>query len=318
VSTAAFPNVQADVRVGGGARAYLSLAGAACFVVFGLALLFAPHADLLSRAVGVLTIAAFGPLPLYMGLRLLRVGCFYVLASDGIRFPMFDWPMLPWCDIQDTRIIERSRHRYLAIYVTDADLRLRQMRRGARTARWNMRKGLGLVAIPERMAPGTLERLQADIRRRQNSVNPQGTTLPVSQVSALTILPTSVSGRVGISPRQARALVIVTAAQAVSIVLLVPSHHTGGTHQLLDLAIGGALLSGAVLTHFGRLLGWLTIAGAEFGLVFFDLTAGHDVAVATRVLYLFFPACVLLIAAQTWPHEQTSQRQSCRRSNGEL
>ena len=105
------------------------------FVVVGLAFIAEPHANIGAKFVGALTIALFGPLPLYAGVRLLRAGAVYVLGADGIRFPLYGWPTLPWSDVQGTRIVTRRGRRYLAVDAQNVDARLRHMKSGARMAR---------------------------------------------------------------------------------------------------------------------------------------------------------------------------------------
>src|SRR4051812_34392096 len=106
------PQTRPDLRIGGGRRSFMALAGALAFVVFGLALIFAPHSGVVEKVIGGFEIAVFGPLPLYYAYRLRRAGCIYIFAADGIRFPMHEWPTLPWSEVQGTRIVTRRGRRY--------------------------------------------------------------------------------------------------------------------------------------------------------------------------------------------------------------
>lgn len=299
--------IVADVRIGGGRSTFLGLAAGAAFVIFGTAMTVAPHAKVAERIVGVLTIALFGPLSLYAGVRLLRAGCIYVLGTDGIRFPLYGWPLLPWADVQGTRIVTRRGQRYLAVDVRDAESRLRQMKSGARAARRNLRTGLGLISIPEQFAPASLEDLQAEMARRKTGPQWSAAT-PLSHVSSgATILPASAPGRPvsttsHSSPGGARRLRNIAAIHAVLLVLSVLAHHAAQTPHVVVLAIAAALLLGALAAQFEAVIvGLVTTVAAEAMLVVVDLTVGHHIALATRVLYLFFPLFVILTAAQVWP-----------------
>ena len=300
--------IVADVRVGGGRSTFLGLTAGAAFVIFGAALTVAPHAKVAEKIVGVLTIALFGPLSLYAGVRLLRAGCIYVFGTDGIRFPLYGWPLLPWADVQGTRIVTRRGQRYLAVDVRDAEARLRQMKSGARAARRNLRTGLGLISIPEQLyAPDSLEDLQAQIARRQaGSERPAATPLS-SASSGATILPASAAGRPVAatshsSPGGARRLRNIAAIHAGLLALSVLAHRAAQTPHVVVLGIAGALLLGALAAQFEAVIvGLVTIVAAEAMLVVVDLTVGHHLALATRVLYLFFPLFVVLTAAQVWP-----------------
>lgn len=298
------PQASSDIRIGGGRRSLMGLAGAAAFVVFGLALIFAPNAGVIQRAIGASEILFFGPLPLYWAVRLYRVGCIYVFADDGIRFPMHEWPTLPWSQIMGTRIVTRRGRRYLAIYVHDAESRIRNVKRGARMARWNLRHELGLVAIPEQLAPVSLEALQTEITRRQSGVSPITAPAQGLQTSVATVLPVSVVR--GTAPSgSVRSLRLVAGLHGLILLTSAAGGHHSGAHRALAVALGGALLLGAWLVSAAPLAAALgVVVASEAGLVMLDLTAGHHVAVATRVLYLFFPVCVLLVAAQAWPRRR--------------
>jgi hypothetical protein len=298
-----------DIRIGGGRTAVTLLLGSAAFVVVGAALIFAPHASAGAKIVGALTIAFFGPLPLYAGLRMLRSGGVYVLAADGIRFPLNRWPLLPWSDIQGTRIVVRRRRRYLVVDTPTANARLRQMKSGSRAARQNLRMGLGLMPIPEHMAPTSLEELQREIERRRTG-SPAATTQAAPESSDATILPASAM-RTSSSSRSAwqggpQALRNVAAANALILVMATLRHHHVQTPRALVAVIVAALLIGALALHLQAVLtGWVTIMAAELVLVVVDLTVGQ-VAVASRIIDLFFPFCVLFVAAQTWPPHRRS------------
>lgn len=296
--------IVADVRVGGGRSTFLGLAAGAAFAMFGAALTVAPHAKVAEKIVGVLTIALFGPLSLYAGVRLLRAGCVYVLGTDGIRFPLYGWPLLPWADVQGTRLVIRRGQRYLALDVRDAESRLRQMKSGARVARRNVRTGLGLISIPEMLAPASLEELQAEIERRRAPA----ATLPAAapRSTSTSILPMS-GASVGTPirealPGSARRIRNIAAIHALLLVLALLFHHAAQTPHVVVLGIAVALLLGALAAHFEAVIvGLVTIVAAEAMLVVVDLTVGHHIALATRVLYLFFPFFVVLAAAQVWP-----------------
>jgi len=298
-----------DVRIGGGRTAVALLTASAGFVVVGAALIAVPHASVGAKIAGALTIAFFGPLPLYAGLRMLRSGGVYVLGADGIRFPLNGWPVLPWSDIQGTRIVVRLRRRYLVVDTPTANLRVQQMKSGSRAARQNLRMGLGLMPIPEHMAPTSLEELQREIERRRTG-SAAATTRASSESSDATILPTSAM-RAPTSGRSAwqgspRALRNIAAANALLLILATLRHHHLQTPRALIAVIVAALLIGALAVHLEAVLaGWVTIVAAETVLVVVDLTVGQ-VAVASRLLDLFFPFCVLFVAAQAWPPHRRS------------
>lgn len=299
-----------DVRIGGGRTAVAFLTASAGFVVVGVALIAVPHPSVGAKIAGALTIAFFGPLPLYAGLRTLRCGSVYVLGTDGIRFPLNGWPVLPWSDIQGTRIVVRLRRRYLVVDTPTANLRVRQMKSGSRAARQNLRMGLGLMPIPEHMAPTSLEELQREIERRRTG-SAASTTRASSESSDATILPASAtraptSSRSAWQGRSPQALRNVAAANALLLILATLRHHHLQTPRALIAAIVAALLIGALAVHLEAVLaGWVTIVAAEIVLVVVDLTVGQ-VAVASRLLDLFFPFCVLFVAAQAWPPHRRS------------
>lgn len=298
-----FSPMMADVRIGGGRSMYVGLAACAAFVMFGIALTVAPHANAGERAIGVLTIALFGPLPLYGTVRLLRAGCIYVLATDGIRSPLHGGPLIPWADVQGTRIVTHRGRRYLAIDVRDAASRLRQMKSGSRVARRNLRTGLGLITIPEIYAPASLEGLQGEIERRRTW---SPTSAPSQVTSGATILPAAAAGlpvsTSYVPPSSARTLRNVTACHAFLLVLAMLAHRARQTPHVVAVGIAVALVLGALAVHLEAfLVGLVTVVVAEMLLVVVDLTVGHHIALATRLLYLFFPLCVLLLATQAWP-----------------
>jgi hypothetical protein len=303
VSTPA-PHGRADIRIGGGRSAYLGLAACAAFVIFGIALTAAPHANVGDKVVGVLAIALFGPLPLYGTVKLLRAGSLYVLASDGIRSPFHGWPLIPWADVQGTRIVTHRGRRYLAVDVRDAASRLRQIKSGSRAARRNVRTGLGFISIPEMLAPAGLEELQAEIQRRRVPDATPSAAAP--RITGTSILPMSGAG-VGTPireapPGSARRLRNIAAIHALLLVLALLAHRAARTPHVVVLGIAFALLLGALAAHFEALIvGLVTVLAAEALLVVVDLSVGHHIAFATRVLYLVFPLCVVLTAAQVWP-----------------
>ena len=279
------------------------------FVVVGLAFIAEPHANIAVKLVGALVIAVFGPLPLYAGVRLLRAGAVYVVGVDGIRFPMYGWPTLPWSDVQGTRIVTRRGRRYLAVDVQNVDARLRYMKSGARVARQNVRSGLGLVSIPEQLAPTSLEELQRQIEHRRAGTaaawaapaNTGVTVLPGSSAPAPTPGRSAPLG-------SARALRTVAVANAALLLLAVLRHQGASTHRGLLAAIAVALFVGAFAVQRQAVLaGCLTIVAAAIVLMAVDLTAGAHVAVATRVVDLFFPICVLSVALNAWPRHARSR-----------
>jgi hypothetical protein len=293
-----------DVRIGGGRTAVTLLLVSAAFVVVGAALIAVPHASLVAKITGALSIALFGPLPFYGGLRMLRSGGVYVLAADGIRFPLNGWPVLPWSDIQGTRIVARHRRRYLVVETPTANTRVRQMKSGSRAARQNLRMGLGLMPINEQMAPTSLEDLQREIERRRTSSTVL-TARAASQSSDATILPASAThahtSRQTAWQGSPQALRNVAASNALLLILAALRHHHLQTPRALVAAIVAALLMGALAVHLEAVpAGWVSIVAAEIVLVIVDLTVGQ-IAVAYRLLDLFFPFCVLFVAAQAWP-----------------
>lgn len=298
------PQSSRDVRIGGGRSTFVLLAGSAAFTIFGVALIAAPHPSVIPKVVGGLTVALFGFF-LYLGLRLLRAGGMYFLTAAGIRFPFHKWPMLPWADVQGTRIVTRRGRRYLTVDARDADARVRQMKSGARVARRNVRTGLGLVPIPEQMAPTSLEELQREIERRRISaataaaLDQDVTVLPVAAASA------TGAGRYA-APATTRALRNVALANALTLPLAMLRYHAPPTLRAFILVDAVALLVGAAALHLQRILaGSVTIVAAAIFLVVLDLTVGNH-ALATRVCYLFFPFCVLLTALAAWPRRQRS------------
>jgi hypothetical protein len=293
-----------DVHIGSGRSAVTLLVLSAAFVVVGAALIALPHANVGAKIVGALTIAFFGPLPLYAGLRMLRSGGVYILAADGIRFPLKGWPPLPWSDVQGTRIVVRRRHRYLVVDTPTADARVRQLKSGSRAARQNLRAGLGLMPIPEQMAPTSLEELQREIERRRTA-GAASSTRGASVTSDATILPASPmrapAANRSVWQGSPRVLRDVAAANGLLLLLATLRRHHVQTPLPLIVAIVAALLIGALAIHVEALLtGWVTIVAAEIVLVVVDLTVGQ-IAVASRLLDLFFPFCVLFVAAQAWP-----------------
>ena len=298
------PQSSRDVRIGDGRSTFLLLAGSAAFTIFGVALIAAPHPSVIPKVVGALTVALFGFF-FYVGVRLLRAGGMYVLTATGIRFPFHKWPMLPWADVQGTRIVTRRGRRYLTVDARGADARVRHMKSGARGARRNIRTGLGLVPIPEQMAPTSLEELQREIERRRTSsatpaaasVDQGGTVLPVAAASA------DGEGRYA-APATTRALRNVALANALMLLLAVLRYHAASSPRAFLIADAVALLVGAAALHLQRILaGSVTILAAAIFLVVLDLTVGNH-ALATRVGYLFFPFCVLLTALAAWPRRQ--------------
>jgi hypothetical protein len=298
-----------DVRIGGGRTAANLLVVCAAFVVVGAALIAVPHANVGAKIAGALTIAFFGPLPLYAGVRMLRAGGVYVLSADGIRFPLNRWPMLPWSDVQGTRIVVRLRRRYLVVDTPTANARAAQMKSGSRATRQNLRNGLGLMPIPEHMARTSLEELQREIERRRAGSAPS-TTRATAESSGYTILPGSAT-RAPKSSRSAwqgspQALRNVAAANALLLVLATLRQHHVATPRVLIAAIVAALLIGVFAVHLEAMLtGWVTIVAAEIVLVIVDLTVGQ-IAVASRIIDLFFPFCVLFVAAQAWPPQRST------------
>jgi hypothetical protein len=302
--TMASPHTPRDVRIGSGRSAYLPLAGSAAFVIFGIALIASPRGGVGAKAVGVLTVLVFGAFFL-LGLRLLRAGGMYVLTAGGIHFPYHKWPMLPWADVQGTRIITRRRRRYLAVDVRDTDARVRHMKSGARVARQNLRAGLGLVPIPEQMSPTSLEELQREIERRRATP----ATAAVLGDEGMTILPKSASsvrpaGLEGGSdgPRGLRNVAILN---AVLLPLAMLRFHTTSTHRVFLVAAAVALLVGAAALQLQRILtGVVIIVAAAIVNVAVDLTVGGHVALATRILGLFLPVCVVFVALASWPRRR--------------
>ena len=279
------------------------------FVVVGVAFLVEPHANMGAKFVGLLAIAIFGPLPLYAGVRLLRAGAVYVLGVDGIRFPLYGWPTLPWSDVQGTRIVTQRGRRYLAVDAQNVEARLRYMKSGARVARRNVRTGLGLVSIPEQLAPTSLEDLQREIEHRRAGA---AATWAAPANTGVTVLPGSATpapmpGR-SAAPGSARALRTVAVANAALLLLAMLQHHRASTSRGLIVAIAVALLVGAFAVQRQAVLaGCLTIVAAATVLVAVDLTAGTHVPVATRVVDLFFPICVLGLAINAWPRHLRSR-----------
>jgi hypothetical protein len=293
-----------DVRIGGGRSTILALGSCAAFVIVAIALIAAPHGGVGAKALGVLTGVLFGSFFL-LSLRVLQAGGLYVLAADGIYFPYRRWPMLPWSDVQRTRIITRWGRRFLAVDVRDADARVRQMKSGARGTRRNLRAGYGLVTIPEQMSPTSLEELQREIERRR-------TPRPTAEVltdQGPTILPGSAASvqpaSVGWAPGGSRALRRIAVGYAVLLVLGMLRRHQTSAPRILVLAAVVALLAGAAALHFQRsLAGALIIAAAAIFVLVLDLTAGGHIAVATRLARLFFPVCVLMVALTSWPRRR--------------
>jgi hypothetical protein len=300
----------ANVRVGGGRPVFVGLAAAAVFVIAGVALIAAPHAGLGQKSLGVLEIALFGPFPLYWSIRLLRAGCIYVLAPDGIRSPLYGWPLVPWSDVQGTRIVERRGRRYLAIDIRAVDARLRQMKSGSRAVRRNLRYDLGFISIPEQYAPASLEGLQAEIERRRVPQEPSSAPA-ASSSTGTSILPMSRARAAApvreVSPQSTRTLRSIAAGHALVLVLAVLAHHATQTPHEVVLGIAAALLLGAFAAQFEAVIvGLVTILAAEALLIVVDLTVGHHIALATRILYLFFPLCVLVVASTAWPRRPLS------------
>ena len=301
------PQSSRDVRIGGGRSTFILLAGSTGFTIFGVALIAAPNSNLVSKVVGALTVALFGSF-LYLGVRLLRAGCMYVLTADGIRFPYHQWPMLPWSDIQGTRIVTRRGRRYLTVDARNADARVRQMKSGARGARRNLRTGLGLVPVPEQLAPTSLEDLQREIERRRTPTG-TATAAPVSQ--GATILPASITSLpaadFSANLRSTRTVRTIAVANAVWLVATMFRHPAVATARALLLTMAVVLLVGAAALQLHRIVaGLVTIVAAAIILVVVDVTVGHHVAVASRVGYLFFPFCLVLVAVASWPRQRRS------------
>jgi hypothetical protein len=292
------------VRIGGGRSTFIGVAGSAAFVIFGAALIASPRGGAVANAVGVLTVAVFGCF-FVLSLRLVHAGGMYVLTAGGIHFLYQKWPMLPWSDVQGTRIITWHRRRYLVVDVRDAQARVRHMKSGARGARRNIRAGLGLVPIPEQLSPTSLEELQREIERRRTTpataavLTDQGTTiLPVAAGSVAAVGAEATPGTI-------RTLRNVAAANAVWLLASAFRHPAVATPRGVLLALAAAFLLGAWALHLHRILaGVVTIVAAAIVLAVIDLTVGTHVAVASRVGYLFLPFCVLLVALAAWPRQQ--------------
>jgi hypothetical protein len=300
----ASPQSPRDVRIGGGRSMFLGVAGSAAFVIFGIALIASPRGGAVANAVGVPTAGVFGCF-FVLSLRVVRAGGRYVLTSGGIHFLHQKWPMLPWSDVQGTRIITWRRRRYLAIDVRDADARVRHMKSGARAARHNLRVGLGLVAIPEQLSPTSLEELQREIERRRTS--PAAAALLTDH--GATILPPATASvppaGAEATPASIRTLRNVAAANTVWLLATTLRHPAVATPRGFLLALAAAFLLGAWALHMQRILaGLVTIVAAAIVLVVLDLTVGTHIATASRVGYLFFPFCVLLVALAAWPRHQ--------------
>lgn len=169
-------------------------------------------------------------------------------------------------------------------------------------ARRNLRNGLGVIAIPERIAPTSLEALQADVARRQSGAATAPPTAPGAPAPAATVLP---GGRTAAAFGGVRPLRLVVALHGVTLLLSAAGSHHSASHRGLSLALAGALLLAALVMSAAPVAGLVAVVVAEATLVFLDLTAGHDVAVTTRIRYLFLPVCVLLVAAQSWPRRET-------------
>ncbi len=295
-----------DMRIGAGRSTFLGLAGAAAFVLFGVALIVGSRGGAGAKVIGVLTVVVFGSF-LLLGLRMLRAGGLYVLTAAGILFPYRNWPMLPWSDVQATRIVKRRGHRYLAVDARDTDARVRHMKSGARAARASLRSGLALVTIPEQLSPISLEELQREIERRRTS---PATTAVLADQGA-TILPVAAasvaSAGADATPKTIRTVRNVAAANSLWLLASTVRHPAVATPRPVLLALAAAFLIGAAAIQLRRTLpGLVTIVAAAIVLVVVDLTVGTHIAVTSRVGYLFFPVCVLLVAMAAWPRQRRS------------
>ena len=165
------------------------------------------------------------------------------------------------------------------------------------------------MSIPEQLASTSLEELQAEIESRRAST---AATWAATPNTGVTILPASATlaptlGR-STPPGSARALRTVAVANAALLLLAMLRHHTTSTTRGLVVAIAVALLVGAFAVQRQAVLaGCLAIVAAATVLVAVDLTAGAHVAVATRVVDLFFPICVLGLAINAWPRHLRSR-----------
>lgn len=276
-----------ELRIGGGPRQQVALLGAVAFGVFGLALAAAPGIDIVGRTIGVITAAFFGLFGVFALVRVRRSSSIYVLADDGIRFPKQRYSTVPWSRVQGVRIFWAFNQRFLGIDISDPEaLAAERGSLAKRALRTNLRHGWGALAISERLAPGTLEELAAEInfRRLGERRAPEVPKEPPPQrwrlLRALQTVPALVAGH--------------------GVLELTAVAGSNGTGQVVRRAVFGVLLMGGALLISRRpRIGVPLVVVTEAVLVLASLLIGHY-PVSLRILSLFYPVAVLLrIAAAT-------------------
>ncbi len=272
-----------ELAIGLGRRQRVALLGGVGFAVCGLCLALVPGAGVPGLVIGLVTAAFFGPLSVWALIRSRKSEAIWVVADDGIRFPMHGYPTIPWSEVTDARIVSVVGQRFLAIDVAHSEAVMSQRGRLARqTIRLNLRRGWGFLAIPERQAPSSLEDLGMEIDRHRGAggpLRPGGRSVPArpSKMAKL-FLPETVVALQGI-------LYLLRVASA-------PNTRSGA----LRAAIGAALVVGALLVRRRPKVGSAVVLAVEGLIVVLTLTLGH-IAVAARLASLFFPMCVLIVLA---------------------
>ena len=275
-----------ELSIGGGPRQRVALLGAVAFGVFGVALATAPGIDIVGRTIGIITAAFFGLLGVVALVRLRRPRN-YVLADDGIRFPMQRYSTVPWSRVQRVHIFWAFNQRFLGIDISDPEALAADRGSLAKWAlRMNLRRGWGAIAISEALAPGTLEELTEEINLRRLG-EPGAIEVPTE--------PPRPGWRLVRALRTTPGLVALHGFLELTAIA-----RSNGTGQAVRRAVFGVLLMGGALLISRRpRLGVPFVVATEAALVGVSLLVGHY-AVSLRILSLFFPLAVLLrIAAAT-------------------
>ncbi len=271
-----------DLPIGGGRRQRVALLGAPVLGLFGLALATAPRVGVVGRVIGIFDFLFFGFLGGIAFVRSRRADSIYVLADDGIRFEMSDFPTVPWSRVEGARIVWAVGQRFLAIDVISPEELASHRGRCARWAlRLNLRRGWGAIAISERLAPGTLEELAKEINQRR-----LGKDVPEEVPS---------EPRPPIARRYMRALQRPAGLVALQGVLQLISVSTAqATGQGVRRGVFALLLiGGAILINWRPKLGVPVVVATEAVLIALILALGHY-AVSVRILSLFLPVCILM------------------------
>lgn len=293
ISASAGGQSPTDVPIGGGRRQLVGAVGGIAFALFGVALLVAPKVNVAGRAAGALNALIFGPAAVYLLVKSRGGRPMYLLARDGIRFPLHGWPTVPWSQVRGVRIASLLGSRYLAVDVDDPEpLIAGRGPLSRRAARRSIRRGRGLISIMEQLAPVSLEKVRTEIDRRRSTSGAAGPSESVA-------VPTprrSVFARGG---ARAELLVGLHAGSEA----LRAGRSTSGGRTVLVAAFAVLLLAGAVGIRYRPKVGIPAVVVVEGVIIIANLSLIHA-AIPVRVLACFLPVCVLILVLGKSPAAQ--------------